>query len=371
MISRNGKIYASFESAVLVGKILYYVEMNGNEIYKYNIPNEKLDLLCVIEEEKDYEERLFSSVVYKDGKLYLIPFAPDCIYIVDADSGEYTRKDLGDICNKRKGEYISTAKWSAAVEYENKIYLIPASFPGIVVYDISHDTLTVIDSWINDVKDNSEGKESAYFKNAKLFANKIFMPMCKMNGVLVYDIMNEQYEVKVVGEKNCSYSDICFDGECFWLSPRGDGSIVKWDYITNKYKEIQSFPQLYRKGSTLGVTYWKQNVIVFPQNSNMFLAIDILNNEMTEWHQDLNGTKVFWKSSTEEKLCFFEADGNQLFIIDNDEKKVMIQYDDALDEFHKKNISKIYRTKMQQSEIKGIYQEDYSNALNDFLSLIV
>jgi hypothetical protein len=86
-----------------------------------------------------------------------------------------------------------------------------------------------------------------------------------------------------VGQKDYRYSDICFDGENFWLSPRYNGPVVKWNPDIGIVKEFinPAKGSINENGFCFGrIIFCEGYVWLFPNYSKQTFKINVKSEEM-------------------------------------------------------------------------------------------
>jgi hypothetical protein len=84
-------------------------------------------------------------------------------------------------------------------------------------------------------------------------------------------------KVYETGSRKRRYSGMCFDGKDYWLAPRHDGPVARWDPETKEATEYDDFPDGFIRGeySFWSISYAGGFVWLFPNRANMALKINI------------------------------------------------------------------------------------------------
>lgn len=365
----DGQVFASFECAAVDGNSLYFAEALGNEIFCWDMRINKISLLCTIREEDEYGKRLFGGMVIYEGDLFLFPFFATGIYRVNLQTGNYTVVGLPENSIK---EYDTAAKFIDVHLYQDVIYAIPASFPGILKLPCNSNEVTVYDTWIQKIPDELLNADPAFFRKTLLMDNRIYAPSCKGNIVMIFDLRKGDCIVKEVGTKKCRFSGICYDKGIFWLSPRDDGPIIKWNENENMWWEYDAFPKDYIAGNTVGITIWRNKVMIFPQKANMILAVDCMDDTIKEWKEEYRGQNILWYGNMDDSVMFCMTETAEMIELKEENvRSFKLCFPASIQDECRKRQSTTYK-KFKNGIGRGdILQETYPGALQDYFHYIL
>lgn len=365
----DGQAIASFECAAADGNNLYFAEVFGNEIFCYDMETDKVTSLCTIREEDECGKRLFSSMVVYGEDIFLFPFVARGIYRISKQTGDYLVLDLSE---KSLEEYEAEYKFIDAHLYRDVIYVMPVAFPGILEVQCSSNKVTVHDSWLDKIPDEFTDIDNSFFRKTLLKDNKIYAPLCKGNILMIFDLEKGECIMKEVGTNKCRFSGICYDKENFWLSPRDNGPIVKWNESNNIWQEYADFPKDYVATSTTGIEIWKNHVMVFPQMANMILSIECADGTVKEWNKEFRGKSVLWYGKTEDLLLFCIAGTADVVMVkENSIKPVKIFHPERLQELYRKQKTATYKKLRNGINAGDVLAEAYSDALEDYCRYVL
>jgi hypothetical protein len=131
-----------------------------------------------------------------------------------------------------------------------------------------------------------------------------------------------------VASAGCRYNGICFDGESFWLSPRHNAPLVKWNPQTG---ETRDFSDLVAGGKDeryrfLPAVYAKGCVWLLPKTARHAVKINARSGETSvarEFEIDLRE-----EEAAERKYAFALAFGDSIYAF-NELRGTLIEYDCA------------------------------------------
>lgn len=370
------KIVASYETAVIYNNKLWFTEMNCNEFYSYDMVTEELKLICKIEFELEYKRRLFGCVVPYENYMFLIPFSAERIYKINIASGDIESVCLEIPKDDFSESYLANAKYLSAHLYQNKIYLMPTSYPAIAELNCDTGELIYHNEWIKDVKSRFGISGSVFFRKTLLKDKFIYAPLCDANAVLKFNIITKQYQLITIGTQDNGYAAICYDGNEFWIAPRKSGPIVKWNETVNEWEEYSSFPKGFEKrepGFT-DIICLNGKIVVFPMLGPMPLIIDRKSDELMRFELGDCITGHMSLCVEGDTIYLFSAMSGQFFIINLSNGQIerkQIHFPEETEEYHKRYFSHSYQifVGMQESE-DVFFLEEYQNALEDYLHYI-
>lgn len=364
----------TFETSLLEDGILWFTEENTNELYRYKIENREVEFVCKIFEEEEYGYRLFGDMVCDDNNIYLIPCSATKLYIIDKKT--FTVEGI-EIPKPKSiySDYMPKVKFFSAHVYNNHIYMVGATYPAILDYDCILKKIYYHDEWLPEMMNYFITDDKAIFRKTVIKDGIIYAPSCRSNVVLQYNVETNLYKLSLVGDKTCNYSAICYHNECFWLSPRGSGPIVKWNPEIDSFMCYSNFPQQCERGllSFSDIVSWNNKIIIVPMLCNQMLDLDEETGGISVYDNRMQNVTRCSQSSGGNMLIIFSLDQNELFVFKNDNLdsyKLVMPYEQYL--YHKVKKSRTYRVlnyidEYQQTEC---LRENYKDALNDYILFI-
>lgn len=374
------RIKATFENAIFYENKIWFTELECNEFYCYDFFTQKTELICKFSQEIEYKSRLFYTIIPFKNYMYLTPFYASKIYKVNILNGEVKEINLLNFNNfntkMKENYYEDAAKFMSAHFYKNIIYFLPASFPAIAELNCDTDEIRYYTDWIVRIKEKYVSSERSFFRKTLFLNGKIYMPLCKGNAVVIFDIDNKKFYIKEVGNIGCSYSSICYDGKDFWLSPRGKGAIVSWNEKTGKFQEYENFPNRYIKihGGYGDIIYLNGEVFLIPMSSTTVLRVNIKNCIVEKYNLDGEDNGFMCQFKNDKSLFLFSAQSGFLYIISLSNmhiEKRSIYLPKNQEEYHKKYTSNFYRVIKKEKIINlNIFEEEYDDSLKDYFQWI-
>lgn len=213
------------EDCVQVNNFLFFIARDVNFVFCLNLDTGKVDLLDSIPEEDIRSARLGANIAYWNNELIFTPMKAEKIWIYNL----WTREWHG---LKRKRTVDSTVEneMFQSVLYENKLFLIGSNYPAIVCLDLIEEDMTYIEEPFLELKEKKELLKDCYFRCDHVQKdNFVYLASCLDNLILKFDMNTFKYAWIKVGVDGNRYSGITWYGKNFWLAPRFNTPIVKWD----------------------------------------------------------------------------------------------------------------------------------------------
>jgi hypothetical protein len=275
------------------GMYYWFVPLKCNALFRMDKNTWKPEFMGNFPGESLHVWRLYSAVTAYGDRLIFAPGSAEEIAEYDRSTGSFRKIPLPQPSaahkkaheKKRPTPYF---KFIAAVQFRNLSFFIPASFPAIIRYDAVTGAIDCFDDWIEPLSafldyDSMLRFISYFWRDICVVGTKILAATPNGNAVLEFDTETCKSSVHEVGSKRCKYAGICFDGRSYWLAPRHDGPVVRWNPETGEYKEYENFPVGYGKTNfgLMGCAYANGFVWMLPDFGNTALKIDPVTEEIS------------------------------------------------------------------------------------------
>ncbi|MDR2132595.1 MAG: hypothetical protein LBP30_04530, partial [Clostridiales Family XIII bacterium] len=218
---------------------------------------------------------LYSAITACKDKLYFAPRNAREIAEYDIKKRTFRKIPFSLPVQKNNRPIAVRDKFYSIATHGNAVYFVGFCIPAIMKYDVKTDILTYFTDWAEYVAKMTKEQISCYALSACCVGTMIVMPMCEVNAVVFFDMETDSTNVFEVGGKGNGYSGIDFDGRYYWLSPRHESPVVKWDPVANETAEID-LPIGFQGGkvSFLSVLCLRKTVLILPDTGNMCLKIN-------------------------------------------------------------------------------------------------
>ncbi len=308
------------EDCVRIGEDLYFIDSECNIIYKMEIKTGVISIVGSIPEENLLAPRLSAKIVHIDKKLYFSPMNAKKIWRYDLQTEEwkgFSRKTYGK---------TSFGHMFQAIEYDKKIFFIGCSYPAIIALDTVTEKTEYIEKPYEYLDGKAREENDSYFRTdyVKKY-KKIYMASCVSNEVFIFDLETQEFEFVTIGESYFRYSGIAYDGKQFYLSPRKNTPIVKWD---GKNTEYYTLPSIYNDRNEMifgGVwcdadkivlpsVFWDKSIVI--ENKDELYSLKILNESFYFYKTIDNETTVNLKQPNIMTIKFRENEWKYKLEID-------------------------------------------------------
>ncbi len=362
----------SFENFICYDDKLWFTDIETNEFYYYDLKEKETVFICEIAEELGYKQRLFGSIIQYDNSMYLIPFEAEYMYKVDLHTRTYKQIDIVDHKNERKGD-VHYLKFLSAHICENKIYMIPVAYPAIVEFDCVTEEVAYYDGWVKFIDKYYLFDDAAFFRKSLLLDKKIYAPLCAGNAVMVFNIESKQSVFKVIGSKKCSFSGICQMGDNFWLSPRRNGPIVKWNEKSNISEEYSSSVCEEKRGIGFSDIFCFDNkLLIVPIMGKTLYEINCATGKVLYYINDLFQEYNDFDFTIYKKELYLSAIyAKCLMVINPINNKINYQNISLDDKYYEKRRKKKSFTYHVLHDFctanERVLEDDYENALQEYI----
>ncbi len=273
----DNRFHATFDNGVENDGKIYYVDWNSPTLY---VVDDSVHEVCTLPENPIYGRHFSVLCIYK-GNAYMASFNRTGVYKVHLENGEYVKLNMPyneyDVEDK---DY----KFFTSYVYEECVYFFGGQYPGILIIDCNTDNIVLWNDWVPKAMfRNPEHKE--FWARTTRVGNKIYAAMYYSNSVMVFDLESRKYTSYTVGSERCSYHAIYFDGNDFWLAPRSDGPVVKWNELSGKTAEYDDFPKGYAPGEFAinSIVPLDEGILMLPVLANMMIYVNKNNGQMSEF----------------------------------------------------------------------------------------
>lgn len=164
-------------------------------------------------------------IMFHDSKLIIPPDKTGKIWIYDL-----LLKCWNNIPIKKRNTLYGSGVFFQAYIYDNNLFLIGGDYPAILCLNLTNQTCDYIEEPYQDIIDRHPDIDFSYFRlQGVALKDNLYLASSLDNYVLKFDMQTKKHQWIKVGDDTYVYSEITWDGNDFWLSPRINCDIVKWD----------------------------------------------------------------------------------------------------------------------------------------------
>lgn len=221
----EGDIKIDFEDFEIVDNELWFSARDFNGIFRVDLINGEIKYVGILPNELYYKSRLCVKLIRIHEKIIFIPTNANNIWIYNRNSKEWSELPIKPITNAKDNH-----KFFQIVKYKEFIYLIGANYPAIIKLDTKTNEIKYIDDMFTKLKNKKEEVSDVFFYISIVQKEEyLYLASCVSNEIFKFNMETYDYEVYEVGDSNNRYSGIAWDGNNFWLSPRVNNVVIKWD----------------------------------------------------------------------------------------------------------------------------------------------
>ena len=217
------------KDCVKVNNVFYCIAKQFNLIFSLDVNTGKVEILSIIPDNAYEGEEYCGCITFYDDELYIGSIMSNDIWIFNVEMKKWDKIERKEIPNKSTGSLLQ------AFVYNEHVYMIGGSYPAIIIIDPKTKQIEYIEKPFKDKNDNDI--TDAFFRAQHvLIDDTIYIPCCFNNTVLKMNLCTTEYEWIRVGESFNRYSGITFADGFFWLAPRHNSNVVRWDGRQNIYE---------------------------------------------------------------------------------------------------------------------------------------
>jgi hypothetical protein len=206
-----------FETSYDDGDNIWFSAYWFNGLFKCDKTTLKAEYLGSFPGESHYTTRLFGSVSECGGKLCFAPYNASAIAVYDIAGGTFSRLEL----KKPAYSVPDTAPgFYGSIALNNKIWLIPAYYPALVVYDTHSGELTYIDSWVPEADKLRVSSGWWLGERGAELGGFLYFPLTHADYLLIVNTETHDYTLEYLNTGNTGHVSICLDDtKNLWLAP--------------------------------------------------------------------------------------------------------------------------------------------------------
>ena len=185
--------------------------------------------------------RLFSTVIFRNGKIIFAPGMADRIAIYDIARNSFEMIAFEKRPISPRKVWSKDGYWFRTVIISgDDAYFMPMNYMGILKLDLNTYEMTVIDDWVNEVENIISTDNDEIYLSQGFISNGIgIFPFRCADAIMKFDIENEKVQIISVGSGLDGYTGMTFDGQNYWLTPQRFDDIICWGGPGHKCKRIQ------------------------------------------------------------------------------------------------------------------------------------
>lgn len=303
----------SFESCYVINGEKWFFANEFNALCSMN-KDEEICFKGLAPGEDDSSKYLFADIKYHDNKLFLVPRGASALVVYNIVQNSFQRYEIKSPTMTSNNPYIDYLKFSVGVIYGEKLYMIPRTYPGIVIFDINSETLVYETDWLKMINDQIFEGEAFFWADYCILDAELVLASANSDYLVRRSFVTNEYSIQHIPNRNKGFSGIEVVDNKMFLCSRKDGQILNVDGMgaVNKLcmpadfmvKKIIGFSKLVRL---------QEFIYAIPMWANYLVRINI-NNNMVEVIKDYDSER---DGNKQVATCCAWIEGNKLFIDNN------------------------------------------------------
>lgn len=272
---------------------LFKADLNtGNCEYLGYIPNEKMD-----------QKRLYTKAVICSDKIYLVPSSANEIAVIDPASYQIEKLSIKTPVLNDNKYYKKGAKFNEGIVYENSVYMIGCTYPGILKISQVNGQyeMKYFDKW-------AQGQSFIFRRSPAIYDHTLYIPDTCSNRVLQFNMDTGDGQFWHVGDNNHGCWSGCIVEDSLWLSPKNPGPVIRWNLISHDVQEYDAFPNGFdsRDFAFSKILCRGKNLYLIPVRASAGIIVDTVSGTISQW----NALRV----QDDETLGFMFEDAHKAYL---------------------------------------------------------
>lgn len=296
--------YIWLNDAFYINDKIYMFASNMNRFIEYNLINGEISDLGRMPGEDWFKEELTCKIVAWKESIIIVPLQAKEIGIYSLLEHTWDFLSLKNFCIDTE----NGINLREAVLVDDCLFMFGGRYPAIVQLDLVTKQVSYIEEPFRNYLSPNGMLKDVFTRNGYVKKQDcLYFATALTNAVFCFNVKDKNYRWIEVGSKENRYSGIVWDGSYFWLSPRLQTSIVRWDG-ENEVVEYEIPPEQ-QKANITYYGIWKiKDYLVLPAVEGRGAdTIVIEKNGRMMFRKD---SYVFFKALDMYGYIFQDADGN-------------------------------------------------------------
>jgi hypothetical protein len=364
MFQNVGMVSSLFQESMICPTIIFeneeymwLCETTFASLYLYSKTKKIVEKTFYFDKTNEKQGYLFHRAVEVNDKIYFSPLASKYIGVFDKKSNRFSLIPFDD-------SFTGLAFLSAFV-YGDNVYFTPLNYPAFMKLNTLTLEISFINDWFEQIIDDLElSNDFLCSQGIQISEDTFAVTTARTNAVIIYNMKTNESFINKIGKKEWKYKDVCFDGKDFWLLPRRNAPIVRWNRETNKLTEYYSnyLSECGDKFIFYSIEFFDNLIWILPNAEDFALSINPKNGEIKKLDElnDIWGfrmcspTKMACVTSwvNDSFLCVFDSKSGELIKIGHE----TVIHEKILPPTHKKWHKRYRMTHIDQikSEVASI-----------------
>lgn len=224
--------YMWFYTFFKEGDNIFFVPSNqglAQDLYRCNLKSGKVEKELPLPGSAANTIDYYVKIKKVKTKIILIPHNSEDIYIYDLNKKNAVKLVLSE------ARSVKAPFFGEAIEYKDKLYLIPKCYPALVSIDIQNYEVCEYKEPVGQFRAEDPAVPNFFLA---YFAKKeyLYLAGCNESKIIIFNMNDGSFSVKEIGTNTFGYCYMVYDGEYFWLAANKANYIVRWDEKTGDTK---------------------------------------------------------------------------------------------------------------------------------------
>lgn len=219
--------------------ILYFVSIDSNFIFSFDLNTRETNIVASIEEEQQFERRLFGEILTWGDKFVLVPANAKNVWIVDASFSNWEKIEL---------QYPDISlKFLCAKIVDDELYMFKHLYPYTVCLNLKTREKSQIETGTD------------FFTGVDLYKGTLYFGSCNSNRLYAYEIRNKMLQTYLIDITNMS--GINNIGGKFYITTREGNGIAELSCDISHLKkiDIQKALAVFENNNSLYIPTWSKD----------------------------------------------------------------------------------------------------------------
>lgn len=273
----------TFESCCEAEGKLWFFANEFNALCNMDINSHKVYYISSIPSEDIFTKYLYTSIKYFQGKLFLTPRAAKCISVFNIKKNKFEEIALSLPVQYNANLYVDWLKFISSIIVDDKLYLIPRSYPAIIEMNLCTYEQVYHVQWLFDIKNKILENDSFFWSDCIIRNKELILASSIANIIFSFNVETKRYKVLYSGNIPQSYSGISLIEKNVLLTERKSGKLKLWDVSKNKMIDYGRMPEQFAIKKVIGFSSLVQignSIFAIPLWANMLLRIIPSNTEI-------------------------------------------------------------------------------------------
>lgn len=250
-----------YQASCCHGGEVYFTATKFNRLYRWNIESGTISDMGRVPQEYEIESSLYSNLICRRGKLWLIPSTARMLSAYDLSAESWEQYELPE-------------RIKCSVEADGKIYMISSDYHSLWIMDTDTEKLDRKEI-VYLTENRFPISEGTYNDDLYLIQNKLYYLIAYSNMLVMYDLEQNRAEVVPIGTEENQYRRmLCKAGKFCFLPADTASRIVCWDGVKMRESGKDAYPPDFSFQWGFSQAIWKDGeILLFPMKGNMILKL--------------------------------------------------------------------------------------------------